>query len=51
MQRWPINPERSVLIGDKEADVEAARAAGVRGLLFPGGNLEDFVRREVLQEL
>ncbi|HEY7458915.1 MAG TPA: HAD family hydrolase [Xanthobacteraceae bacterium] len=51
MQRWPINRERSVLIGDKEADVEAARAAGVRGLLFPGGNLEDFVRREVLQEL
>jgi D-glycero-D-manno-heptose 1,7-bisphosphate phosphatase len=51
MQRWPIDRERSVLIGDKEADVEAARAAGVRGLLFPGGNLEDFVRREVLQEL
>jgi D-glycero-D-manno-heptose 1,7-bisphosphate phosphatase len=48
MERWPVERERSVLIGDKEADMEAARAAGIRGLLFTGGNLEDFVRREVL---
>ena len=48
MQEWPVERERSVLIGDKEADIEAARAAGIRGLLFAGGNLEDFVRREVL---
>lgn len=49
MRHWPVERERSVLIGDKEADMEAARAAGVRGLLFAGGNLEAFVRREVLQ--
>jgi D-glycero-D-manno-heptose 1,7-bisphosphate phosphatase len=48
MQHWPVERESSVLIGDKEADMEAARAAGIRGLLFTGGNLEDFVRREVL---
>ena len=48
MERWPVERERSALIGDKEADMEAARAAGIRGLLFTGGNLEDFVRREVL---
>ena len=48
MERWPVDRERSALIGDKEADMEAARAAGIRGLLFTGGNLEDFVRREVL---
>jgi D-glycero-D-manno-heptose 1,7-bisphosphate phosphatase len=48
MQKWPVERERSALIGDKEADIEAAHAAGVRGLLFTGGNLEDFVRREVL---
>jgi D-glycero-D-manno-heptose 1,7-bisphosphate phosphatase len=48
MQQWPVELEGSALIGDKEADMEAARAAGIRGLLFSGGNLEDFVRREVL---
>ena len=48
MERWPVERERSALIGDKEADMEAARAAGIRGLLFTGGNLEDFVRSEVL---
>jgi D-glycero-D-manno-heptose 1,7-bisphosphate phosphatase len=50
MKQWPIDLERSVLIGDKQADVEAARAAGIRGLLFSGGNLRDFVRSEVLDK-
>ncbi|HVZ29770.1 MAG TPA: HAD-IIIA family hydrolase [Asticcacaulis sp.] len=31
---------RSVLIGDQESDVEAARRAGVRGLLFKGTDLK-----------
>jgi D-glycero-D-manno-heptose 1,7-bisphosphate phosphatase len=50
MERWPVERERSVLIGDKDTDIEAARAANVRGLLFPGGNLEPFIRREVLEQ-
>jgi D-glycero-D-manno-heptose 1,7-bisphosphate phosphatase len=50
LKSWPVERERSALIGDKEADMEAARAAGVRGLKFPGGNLEEFVRRELLRE-
>jgi D-glycero-D-manno-heptose 1,7-bisphosphate phosphatase len=45
---WPVDRERSVLIGDKDADLAAARAAEIRGLKFEGGNLENFVRREVL---
>jgi D,D-heptose 1,7-bisphosphate phosphatase len=48
--KWPVDVERSILIGDKERDMEAARAAGIRGLLFTGGNLETFVQREVLGE-
>lgn len=47
---WPVERERSVVIGDKDRDMEAASAAGIRGLMFRGGNLEQFVRREVLGE-
>ena len=43
MESWPVDREYSILIGDKESDCEAARAAGVRSYLFTGGNLRDFV--------
>lgn len=48
MQNWPVESERSVLVGDKDADLAAAAAAGIRGIKFTGGNLEQFVRREIL---
>jgi D-glycero-D-manno-heptose 1,7-bisphosphate phosphatase len=32
------------MIGDQDTDMRAAAAAGVRGHLFPGGNLLEFVR-------
>jgi D-glycero-D-manno-heptose 1,7-bisphosphate phosphatase len=38
-----IDPGASLLIGDRASDLEAARRAGVRGFLFPGGDLDDFV--------
>ena len=34
---------RSLMIGDRESDMEAARRAGVRGFLFKGPNLNEFV--------
>lgn len=48
LKHWPVEREGSIFIGDKERDMEAARAAGIRGVLFQGGDLEEFVRREVL---
>ncbi len=44
MQDFPIDRERSFLIGDKDSDLEAARRAGVKGYLFQGGDLDALVR-------
>lgn len=41
---WPIAREGSVLIGDRDLDMEAARRAGVRGVLYAGGDLAALVR-------
>jgi D-glycero-D-manno-heptose 1,7-bisphosphate phosphatase len=39
MTDFPVIRERSFLVGDKETDLAAARAAGVEGFLFTGGDL------------
>ena len=44
IRTWTIDPGRSLFVGDSETDMVAARAAGVRGALFKGGNLADFIK-------
>lgn len=40
---WSIDPARALVVGDKPSDLEAARRAGVRGVLFSGGDLDAFL--------
>ena len=44
LQRFPVDAGRSFLIGDQPTDLSAASAAGVKGYLFSGQNLEQFLR-------
>ncbi|MBW8813433.1 MAG: HAD family hydrolase [Caulobacterales bacterium] len=51
MQDWPIDRGASLLVGDKPSDLEAALRAGVRGVLFTGGNLKTFLEAQALLPL
>ena len=42
-----LDPARSFIIGDQPTDIEAGRRAGVKGFLFAGGDLDQFVREDV----
>ena len=44
MQAFPTDRQRSFLIGDRMTDLEAAKAAGVAGFLFKGGDIDGFVQ-------
>ena len=46
---WPIDHDASFLIGDKDEDMAAAKAFGIRGIKFDfrADSLTDLVRREI----
>ena len=47
LDAYGIDKDRAVLFGDGKRDVEAAENSGIRGFLFPGGDIEAFVREKL----
>lgn len=43
MREHGVDPGRAVMIGDKSSDMLAAERAGVRGMLFSGGDLRPVI--------
>jgi len=44
LEHWPVDLQLSLLVGDKESDLEAAESAGVRGVRYFGGDICVLVR-------
>jgi D-glycero-D-manno-heptose 1,7-bisphosphate phosphatase len=49
MKHWPVRQQGSFVIGDRDSDIEAGRAAGLPGFLFAGGDLDAFVTEVMAQ--
>jgi D-glycero-D-manno-heptose 1,7-bisphosphate phosphatase len=45
MEVWPVIREESIMIGDRESDAAAGRAAGIASAIVPPGGLGSFVER------
>ena len=41
MSDFDIDPQSSIMIGDKPLDVECAENAGIKGILYDGSSLLD----------
>lgn len=48
LEKYHIPKDRAILFGDGQRDVEAAQRAGIRGVLYTGGNLDEFVRAHLI---
>jgi D-glycero-D-manno-heptose 1,7-bisphosphate phosphatase len=49
MAHWPVKLEGSFVIGDRDSDLAAGKAAGLPSFLFAGGDLDAFVAEVISQ--
>lgn len=47
LKAWPVDRARSLLIGDTEADMQAAAAAGIRAVRYEGGSLQHLLQKSI----
>jgi D-glycero-D-manno-heptose 1,7-bisphosphate phosphatase len=45
MRLGRVDRAGTFFIGDKEIDMQAAAAADIAGKLFPGGDLDEFIKK------
>ncbi len=50
LDEWDIDPALCLVVGDRASDLEAAKRAGVAGVLFEGGNLDEFIKPLIPRE-
>jgi D-glycero-D-manno-heptose 1,7-bisphosphate phosphatase len=43
--RWPIEIQKSFLVGDRQSDLQAANSASIRAYLYEGGDLLRLVKQ------
>jgi D-glycero-D-manno-heptose 1,7-bisphosphate phosphatase len=43
MRSWPVLREASLVVGNSGSDMEAAQGAGLRGIRYDGGNLDELL--------
>lgn len=47
LAEWPVDRDRSFVVGDKDSDLQAGAAVGLPGILFQGGRLDDAIRAQL----
>ena len=45
---WPVDMDRSLLVGDTESDMQAARQAGIRGARYTGGSVLELLQHFII---